>query len=291
MAERIAVRGLEASRHSVNSVAPSSGHRRCDEEGSRDTLDGCAPRLPAQLLAHILLSASDQESLMRHVAVCTQVHPEWWRAVSSTPAYGMAMLEDPKMSSGRRPAKTHDRADHRANVLANICQKLDGLRLGAGNRTLNVSARVGQFNRTPSSRRPAGRERPVPFLCVEAAAVLAACLRALHAERQPSRINLSYQPVGDAGIEVLAAALPPELRGLSVDCTSLGDAGMEKRSWLSAAGTTTGATVGASARWGGLRWVASFRSCRCWSGSLLRSVKWTTEAWLRLRLASRAPHR
>lgn len=183
--------------------------------------------LPAHVLADILLYASAHENLVWHVAVCAQVHPNWRRVVLNTLGYGLNVrgVEVRQPVRRRRYGRPSD-ADHRGNVLANIADGLGNLRLSADGR-LKLSAL--RYHAPRRRRRYEWSTFRSLALCPEGAKVLAACMRALPTELQPSDICLSYNHgLGDAGIEALAAALPAHLRCLSVHCTGLGDAGMEK---------------------------------------------------------------
>ena len=45
--------------------------------------------MPTSVLAHILLTVSPTEDLLKHVSVCARVHPDWRRVVMEHDAYGL----------------------------------------------------------------------------------------------------------------------------------------------------------------------------------------------------------
>ena len=48
--------------------------------------------LKPRTLRHILLTATTHDNLLRFVATCARVCPEWWRVVRASEAYGRTLL-------------------------------------------------------------------------------------------------------------------------------------------------------------------------------------------------------
>ena len=173
--------------------------------------------LPAQALAHVLLTVTAHDDLLRHVSLCARVHPEWRRAVLDSAAYGRSI----------------GHARHRAlRAISRVLRSPDGvLQCYLGDCDAGALALAAALK---------ARRAPLPWRAVDLsgralsargmAAILAGLRRGCSFDnRGLERLDVSYNyALGDEGASALAAALPylPELTELNVSSCVCRDSGM-----------------------------------------------------------------
>jgi hypothetical protein len=180
--------------------------------------------LPAAIFSDILLAATTDD-LLRYVAVCAQVHPEWWRAVRACPAYGMQVQGRPAHRSygsegqhiprggGITPATTA--LQERARVLKLISCALVYFRDG------NEADERTEENKIRGSDEESDEESDCwfdgqPPGCLEAglgcigdggAEALGAALEAWPAPLRITQVDVSRCALTPAGLELIVAAM------------------------------------------------------------------------------------
>ena len=209
--------------------------------------------LPPGILAKILLESTPVDNLLLHVSVCARVHPSWRAIVLRSPAYTV-----------RLPFRKEVVMPWVSAALA--AKERESLALGCTSAGYESNpAYRGHSTEQPRVRRPApptglvaapdssegnlplgdggalalgaalqAMPSPLPFQSIHlfknflTSEGLEPVMRAIRQRGCPRLTYLSvrHNPLGDAGISMLAAALPPSIRELYVGRTDCGDAGM-----------------------------------------------------------------
>eukprot|EP01045_Picozoa_sp_COSAG04_P005574 COSAG04_NODE_260_length_18679_cov_4.566439_13_plen_368_part_00 len=202
--------------------------------------------LPTKLLEHILLSAQPTTNLLRHVAVCARVCPEWRRLVAGVPAYGAA-LEDRALEFAQPSAphplwptcsfgESEQCSGERARVLRTIS---DGLDNAAGNGRLDLgfgNSKIGEEGgrslgaalcSLPTPLRLTELSVPECSLTAAGLAPIVNAMRRGFAAGGLRKLNVSNNTdLRDDGIEAVAGVLPSTLQVLHIFNTGCGDVGM-----------------------------------------------------------------
>ena len=183
--------------------------------------------LPTNVLTNILLSATTHADLLAHAALCACVHPEWRRAVMGSAAYGRGIV-----GLSADEGATATAAEERSRVLRELSSALrqakeegklelidDGIG-DAGARALGAAVRA-----LPS---PLALTEFSAFCQLSQAgiATVAGMMRSGRLGTQLRELDVSGNPLGDAGTETLASALPPTLETFAFASVGCGDAGM-----------------------------------------------------------------
>jgi hypothetical protein len=162
------------------------------------------------------------QSMLRYVAACAQVHPDWRRIVLSHEAYGLYMpaTERPQLMKTIDAQLTFSEGQDRM-------QRPAPLKFTAGENLGGDGA--------PGARLVAAAIRHYPYndmimfdlastsLSAASASTLAPSMRE---HRALSLVYLDNNPLGDAGISAFADGLPRGLEHLGLAATGLGDKGM-----------------------------------------------------------------
>jgi hypothetical protein len=190
--------------------------------------------LPTHLLSRILLSATAHDNLLHHVAICARVCSDWNSIVTASAAFGRG-----RWPTGD-PAGTYEDfvvQTPRAAALMRISRKLRAtwtnggeLALAGGDtpiRDAGAAALCAAISALPELR----RSKMVLRLDVDGNELTATAMIpvaiALRGLNQLQMLDVRRNPaLGDAGLAMLAGALPRTLLHLNFTDTGCGDVGM-----------------------------------------------------------------
>ena len=197
--------------------------------------------LPEHLICRILLAATDHADLLTHVSVCARVCADWRQAVRTSAAYSGGPWVALDWSHALPEVFAADAAGRaeRARVLKQISRWLRlATTIGSDWRGHLSFIRANIGDKGAKALGAALQVWPAPLalkdmdlngnqLTVAGLAPIIAALRRGFAGDGLVRLDVQDNPgLGDAGVTLLAGALPPELRKLNIGNMGCGDQGM-----------------------------------------------------------------
>ena len=197
--------------------------------------------LPEHLIRRILLAATDHADLLTHVSVCARVCADWRQAVRTSAAYSGGPWVALDWSHALPEVFAADAAGRaeRARVLKQISRWLRlATTIGSDWRGHLSFIRANIGDKGAKALGAALQVWPAPLalndmdlngnqLTVPGLAPIIAALRRGFAGDGLVRLDVQDNPgLGDAGVTLLAGALPPELRRLNIGNMGCGDQGM-----------------------------------------------------------------
>eukprot|EP01045_Picozoa_sp_COSAG04_P027461 COSAG04_NODE_4028_length_2354_cov_1.941907_2_plen_337_part_00 len=248
--------------------------------------------LPSHVLHHILLTATAHDDVLRFVrfvAACARVCAEWRRVVGGSAAYGLGL---PRGRPREDLLAYEGDDDERARVLRRIVERLeregDALFLSFAHLSDVGAAALGAALQAVPRIRFNALQLSFNELTAAGVTSLAPALRRSWAGHGILDVDVSSNPLGDAGVVALAKALPPTLETLDIANTACGDDGLvalaaalpASQPWSGCAATKTPQAIGA-----GLPWRARCppsRRCGSWT-SAGQTQQWARRAQRRWR--------